>query len=100
MNNEQPSSVAHAEVRIVGATPEVCRRVAEVLRRCFSSTEQRSYPAGQDGGTRLHLTVDTAHPAEPARSWLAASRSPAGDRAEAGEARPPRPGERRHDDTG
>ncbi|MGW7539756.1 hypothetical protein ACWGKQ_01325 [Streptomyces sp. NPDC054770] len=62
----------HAEVRIVAATPEVARRVAEVLRHCFASTEQRSYPAGEGGGTRLHLTLDTAHTAEPARSWLTA----------------------------
>ncbi|MFF5145559.1 hypothetical protein ACFY6U_38625 [Streptomyces sp. NPDC013157] len=65
----------HAEVRIVAATPEVARRVAEVLRRCFASTEQRSYPAGEGGGTRLHLTLDTARTAEPARSWLAAGES-------------------------
>ncbi|WP_319053389.1 hypothetical protein [Streptomyces europaeiscabiei] len=53
----------------------MARRVAEVLRRCFDATEQRSYPAGPDGGTRLDLTVDTTRPAEPARSWLEASRS-------------------------
>lgn len=64
-----------AEVRIVAASPEVARQVAEVLRRCFDGTEQRSYPAGADGGTRLHLTVDTTHTAEPARSWLVTSRS-------------------------
>ncbi|WP_432138306.1 MULTISPECIES: hypothetical protein [unclassified Streptomyces] len=63
----------HAEVRVVAATPEAARRVAEVLRRCFASTEQRSYPAGGEGGTRLHLTLDTARTAEPARSWLATS---------------------------
>ena len=68
-------SAGRAEVRIVAASPEVARQVAEVLRRCFAGTEQRSYPAGADGGTRLHLTVDTTHTAEPARSWLAASRS-------------------------
>ncbi|MER6344979.1 hypothetical protein ACWC10_30635 [Streptomyces sp. NPDC001595] len=60
---------------MVAATPEAARRVAEVLRHCFSSSEQRSYPAGDEGGTRLHLTLDTAHAAEPARSWLAASES-------------------------
>ncbi|MFJ8112946.1 hypothetical protein [Streptomyces sp. NPDC096132] len=68
-------SEGHAEVRIVAATPEVARRVAEILRRCFASTEQRSYPAGQGGGTRLHLTLDTTHVVEPAQSWLAASTS-------------------------
>ena len=70
-------SDGHAEVRIVAASPEVARRVAEVLRHCFAATEQRSYPASIEGGTRLQLTVDTNHPAEPARSWLETSRSPA-----------------------
>ncbi|MGW8719173.1 hypothetical protein ACWGNR_07680 [Streptomyces althioticus] len=65
----------HADVRIVAASPEVARRVAEVLRRCFASTEQRSYPADTKGGTRLELTVDTTSAAEPARSWLQTSRS-------------------------
>ncbi|MFE9877473.1 hypothetical protein [Streptomyces sp. NPDC005784] len=65
----------HAEVRIVAASPEVARRVAEVLRRCFAATEQRSYPGGADGGTRLQLSVDTSQPAEPARSWLETSRA-------------------------
>ncbi|MFF7388484.1 hypothetical protein ACFZAE_08515 [Streptomyces scabiei] len=46
---ETPSA-GHAEVRVVAPSPEVARRVAEVLRRCFDSTEQRSYPAGPDGG--------------------------------------------------
>ncbi|MEU0337233.1 hypothetical protein [Streptomyces sp. NPDC006193] len=73
MDNEPLPAAGHAEVRIVAATPEVARRVAEVLRRCFASGEQRSYPATREGGTRLHLTLDTAHAAEPARSWLAAS---------------------------
>ncbi|MEV5882574.1 hypothetical protein AB0L74_07635 [Streptomyces sp. NPDC052020] len=63
-----------AEVHIAAASPEVARRVAEVLRRCFAATEQRSYPAGADGGTRLELTVDTSRTAEPARSWLESSR--------------------------
>ncbi|MFJ9704491.1 hypothetical protein [Streptomyces sp. NPDC101234] len=75
MNYEPVPSESHAEVRIVASTPEVARRVAEVLRRCFASTEQRSYPAGRGGGTRLHLTLDTARTAEPARSWLATSES-------------------------
>ncbi|MBT2389831.1 MULTISPECIES: hypothetical protein [Streptomyces] len=72
-------AAGRAEVRIVAASPATARQVAEVLRRCFSATEQRSYPAGHDGGTRLHLTVDTTHPAEPARSWLVASRSTGDD---------------------
>lgn len=69
-----------ADIRIIAASAETARHVAEVLRRCFDSTEQRSYPAGREGGTRLHLTVDTAHPAEPARSWLVTSRDAAADR--------------------
>ncbi len=72
---ETPSWDGRAEVRIVAASPEVARQVAEVLRHCFATTEQRSYPAGADGGTRLDLTVDTDRAAEPARSWLETSRS-------------------------
>ncbi|MFJ3231505.1 hypothetical protein [Streptomyces sp. NPDC086787] len=75
MEHEALPSDEHAEIRIVAARPEVARRVAEVLRHCFASTEQRSYPAGPEGGTRLHLTLDTRHAAEPARSWLATSES-------------------------
>ncbi|MEU3395927.1 hypothetical protein ACVW0K_003353 [Streptomyces filamentosus] len=67
-------SAGQAEIRIVAATPEAARTVAEVLRRSFAGTEQRSYPA-PEGGTRLHLTVDTETAAEPARSWLTTSRS-------------------------
>lgn len=70
----EASSDGHAEVHIVAASPEAARQVAEVLRRCFAATEQRSYPAGTDGGTRLQLTVDTSRTAEPARSWLETSR--------------------------
>lgn len=70
-------SLGHAEVRIIAHTPEAARAVAEVLRHCFAGAEQRSYP-GLDGDTRLHLTVDTATPAGPARSWLAASTTSAG----------------------
>ncbi|MFI2351990.1 hypothetical protein ACH492_34320 [Streptomyces sp. NPDC019443] len=76
-------AAGRAEVQIVAASPGAARQVAEVLRRCFASTEQRSYPAGRDGGTRLHLTVDTTHAAEPAQSWLAASRSAGDDPAQA-----------------
>lgn len=51
-----------AEVRIVAASPEVARKIAQVLRIRFAATEQRSSPAGcVDGGTRLDLTVDTVH---------------------------------------
>ncbi|MER6067994.1 hypothetical protein ABT187_03850 [Streptomyces sp. NPDC001817] len=75
MKQEPFPSEGRAEVRIVAATPEVARRVAEVLRRCFASTEQRSYPAGRAGGTRLHITLDTAQAAEPAQSWLTTSTS-------------------------
>jgi hypothetical protein len=77
MESLEPPSAGHAEVRVVAASPEVARRVAEVLRRCFDATEQRSYPAGAEGGTRLHLTVDTTRAAEPARSWLESSQSSA-----------------------
>ncbi|WP_234436418.1 hypothetical protein, partial [Streptomyces venezuelae] len=53
------------------------RAVAEVIRRCFAGTEQRSYPV-PGGGTRLHLTVDTETAAGPARTWLATSRPATG----------------------
>lgn len=75
MDSAHTPSEGHAEVRIVAASPEIARRVAEVLRHCFAATEQRSYPAGADGGTRLQLTVDTSRTAEPARSWLESSSS-------------------------
>ncbi|MEU0369639.1 hypothetical protein ABZ070_05125 [Streptomyces sp. NPDC006283] len=82
---EPPPSGSRAEVRIVAASPEAARRVAEALRQCFAATEQRSYPAGSDGGTRLHLTVDTTHAAERAQPWLVASRSSAQDRTQTDE---------------
>ncbi|MDX3132837.1 hypothetical protein PV367_24355 [Streptomyces europaeiscabiei] len=82
MRSMESPSDGHAEVRVVAASPEVARRVAEVLRRCFDATEQRSYPAGPDGGTRLDLTVDTTRAAEPARSWLETSRSAENGRSE------------------
>ncbi|MDN3023514.1 hypothetical protein [Streptomyces sp. S.PB5] len=75
MQSTQAPSDGHAEVRIVAASPEVARRVAEALRRCSAATEQRSCPAGADGGTRLTLTVDTTRAAEPEQSWLESSRS-------------------------
>uniref|UniRef100_UPI0033C3D26E hypothetical protein n=1 Tax=Streptomyces sp. NPDC046324 TaxID=3154915 RepID=UPI0033C3D26E len=68
-------SAGHAEIRIVAATPEAARAVAEVIRRSFAGAEQRSYPV-PEGGTRLHLTVDTGAAAEPTLSWLASSRPP------------------------
>lgn len=73
---ESPDTPSHgwAEVQVTAASPEVARRVAEVVRRCFATSEQRSYPAGPEGGTRLELIVDTSRPAEPARSWLESSR--------------------------
>lgn len=79
MKSPERPPTGHAQVRILAATPEAARHVAEVLRRCFDATEQRSYPAGADGGTCLHLTVDTTRMAEPARSWLVTSRSSSGD---------------------
>ncbi|MBZ3904368.1 hypothetical protein [Streptomyces griseiscabiei] len=75
MQPQETPPDGHVDVRIVAASPEVARRVAEVLRRCFATTEQRSYPADTEGGTRLELTVDTTSAAEPARSWLETSRS-------------------------
>lgn len=54
-----PPRTTLAEVRVIAASPEAARRVAETLRQTFAGTEQRSYPASPDGGTRLHLTVDT-----------------------------------------
>ncbi|MEU8521013.1 hypothetical protein [Streptomyces sp. NBC_01216] len=77
IETQTPPSPGHAEVRIIAHTPEAARAVAEALRHCFAGSEQRSYP-GLDGDTRLHLTVDTATPAGPARSWLAASTAAAG----------------------
>ncbi|MFD8794973.1 hypothetical protein [Streptomyces vinaceus] len=79
-----PPSLGHAEVRIIAHTPEAARAVAETLRHCFASTEQRSYP-GLDGDTRLHLTVDTATPAGPARSWLTTSKTRVGTSAHSDE---------------
>ncbi|MEU0411510.1 hypothetical protein ABZ307_27340 [Streptomyces griseorubiginosus] len=75
MQPQETPPDGHADVRIVAGSPEVARRVAEVLRHCFAATEQRSYPADTEGGTRLELTVDTTSAAEPARSWLETSRS-------------------------
>jgi hypothetical protein len=86
MKPPEPPTTGRAEVRIVAASPEAARQVAAILRRCFATTEQRSYPAGSDGGTRLHLTVDTSHLAEPARSWLVTSQSSGPDRTQTGEA--------------
>ncbi|MEE1753532.1 hypothetical protein [Streptomyces sp. SP18CS02] len=60
----------HADIRIVAATPEVARVVAEMIRRCFPSTEQRSYPVA-GGGTRLHLTAAPALPRHTAGRPLA-----------------------------
>ncbi|WP_284577021.1 hypothetical protein [Streptomyces sp. 2P-4] len=75
--NETLPEAGHTEIRIVSATPEAARAVAEVIRRCFAGAEHRSYP-GPGGGTRLHLTVDTKTAAGPARTWLATSRQPTG----------------------
>ncbi len=76
VKSPEPPRAGNVDVRLVASSPEAARQVAEVLRRCFASSEQRSYPVGTvAGGTRLHLTVDTARAAEPARSWLVTSRS-------------------------
>ncbi|AOW91238.1 hypothetical protein ACFY1G_06555 [Streptomyces olivaceus] len=74
MESPRAPSLGYAEVHVTAASPDVARRVAEVLRHCFAATEQRSYPADDEGGTRLELTVDTTRAAEPARSWLESSR--------------------------
>ncbi|AEW95076.1 MULTISPECIES: hypothetical protein [Streptomycetaceae] len=80
MTDQQLPTAGHADVRVIAATPEVARAVVEILRRCFATTEQRSYPAGHDGATRLHLTVDTTRAAGPARAWLAPGPTSAGQR--------------------
>ncbi|MFF3276575.1 hypothetical protein ACFYWU_37445 [Streptomyces chrestomyceticus] len=68
----------HAEVRIVAASPEAARLVAQTLRDHYAAAEQRSYPAdAPDGGTRLHLTVDTTRTpgaVESPRPWPVAGR--------------------------
>ncbi|WP_093847079.1 hypothetical protein [Streptomyces pini] len=63
-------SAGRAEVRTVAASPEAARRVAEVLRSRFAAEEQRGHPAHSEGGTGLHLTVDTTRPAGSAPSRL------------------------------
>ncbi|MEU6184063.1 hypothetical protein [Streptomyces coeruleorubidus] len=75
MRPQETPPDGHADIRIVAASPEVARRVTEVLRRCFATREKPSYPADAEGGTRLQLTVDTTSAAEPVRSWLETSRS-------------------------
>ncbi|MBT2442779.1 hypothetical protein J7E93_22240 [Streptomyces sp. ISL-36] len=78
VENDPLPQAGHAEIRIVAATPDAARAVAEVIRRAFAGTEQRSYP-GPEGGTRLRLTVDTECAAEPALSWLTTSRPSVGN---------------------
>ncbi|WP_340559839.1 hypothetical protein [Streptomyces sp. GSL17-111] len=75
MAEPEPLPEGRAEVRVVAASPEAARRVAEAIRRSFDATEQRSFPAGTDGGTRLDLTVDTTRAAGRTRSWLRSSTS-------------------------
>ncbi|MFF4578129.1 hypothetical protein [Streptomyces sp. NPDC001389] len=77
IETETLPSLGEAEVRIIANTPEAARAVAQALRHRFAGKEQRSYP-GLNGDTRLHLTVDTATSAGPARSWLATIRTPVG----------------------
>ncbi|WP_329336736.1 hypothetical protein OG866_20720 [Streptomyces sp. NBC_00663] len=85
-----PTARSRVEVRIVAEDPEAARLVADALRTLFTGGEQRSYPASHPGtGTRLHLTLDTAHTgdphtADPLRSWLNTSR-PSADQAHADE---------------
>nr|WP_238783414.1 hypothetical protein [Streptomyces monomycini] len=59
------------------ATPEAARLVAQTLRDHYAGAEQRSYPDTPDGGTRLHLTVDTTRTPgamESPRPWPVAGR--------------------------
>ena len=70
-----------AEIRIVSATPEAARQVAEVIHRVFAGEEQRSYPAGDDGsGTRLYLTVDTLREVHASRGPAVSAPSRRGGR--------------------
>ncbi|MFH8344016.1 hypothetical protein [Streptomyces sp. NPDC018045] len=67
----------YADVRIEAASPEAARLVAQTLRDRYAGAEQRSYPDAPDGGTRLHLTVDTTRApdaAEAPRPWPVAGR--------------------------
>ncbi|MEZ0064524.1 hypothetical protein ABIA32_000512 [Streptacidiphilus sp. MAP12-20] len=65
MEDQQLPPLGFADVRIIAATPDAARQVALLLRSAFVSTEQRSYPTGEDGtGTRLHLSVDTTRAPE------------------------------------
>ncbi|MEU7202543.1 hypothetical protein [Streptomyces sp. NPDC045470] len=67
----------YADVRIEAASPEAARLVAQTLRERYAGAEQRSYPDAPDGGTRLHLTVDTTRTpdaAEAPRPWPIAGR--------------------------
>ncbi|MEU5305675.1 hypothetical protein ACH4YO_30825 [Streptomyces noursei] len=75
MKSPELPSAGRADVRIVAASPEAARQVAEALRCHFAATEQRSYPVDDSGGTRLHLTIDTTRTPEPAQPWLVSSRS-------------------------
>lgn len=62
----QPGRPGMADIRIIAGSPETARQIADLLRNRFAATEQRSYPTGEaDGGTRLHLTVDTALTPDP-----------------------------------
>lgn len=67
-------SAGRAEIRIVAASPETARQVAEAIRRSFATTEQRSYPMRQRRRNpppphRGH------HTPVPPRAILAGSRS-------------------------
>lgn len=55
-----------AEVSIVAGSPEAARQIADMLGEHFRATEQRSYPTGSDGVTRLRLNVSTVVPHPPA----------------------------------
>ncbi|MEU7162433.1 hypothetical protein AB0A82_41810 [Streptomyces chrestomyceticus] len=67
----------YVDVRIEAASPEAARLVAQTLRDRYAGAEQRSYPDAPDGGTRLHLTIDTTRTpdtVEAPRPWPIAGR--------------------------
>lgn len=95
MTAEAPPLSERVEVRVVAASPETARRVADVLRRFFACDEGRSYPADPEGThTRLHLTLDASYVEDstyaadlaratepsygacPVRPWIDTSRRP------------------------
>ncbi|WP_326599197.1 hypothetical protein [Streptomyces sp. NBC_01803] len=65
VSDEPHSAPGLAEVRIIAASPEAARQIAETLRLRFATTVRRGHPVDDRlGETTLHLTVDTARPPE------------------------------------